>query len=409
VTATSDTNDTTASLPEFPPARPASCPFDPHSDFAQWRESGGLRRVNWNGHTVWAVSRYEDIKAALSDPRISADTMGKLLQEFPSEEAAAPSIPIFPRMDDPEHNRIRRVFTKDFTVRRIQSLRPVLQQIVDEALDAMIAKGAPTDLVSDFAFPVPTSAISVVLGVPHEDHEFFNKHSNVMIDAGATKEEKEAATLALFVYLSELIERMEKEPVEGLISRVLHEHVASGDLDRVQLAANCVLLLEAGHETTASMIGLSTLYLLQNPEAAATIRNTDDPKMIAGAIEELLRYLTIVTSQVERIAAEDVEIGGQLIRAGEGLIMNLPAANRDPGFFDDPDAFDVGRGNRAHLAFGYGTHQCVGQVLARAELDIAIPTLLRRLPSLRLDVPLESVKLRSGAGVFGVNSMPVAW
>jgi cytochrome P450 len=405
VTTTSDTNET-ANLPDFPPARPAACPFDPHSDFAQWRESDGLRRVKWNGHTVWAVTRYEDIKAALSDPRISADTMGKLLQEFPGDQVP---IPIFPRMDDPEHNRIRRLLTKDFTVKRIQGMRPMLQQIVDDALDAMIAKGSPTDLVTDFAFPVPTSAISVVLGVPYEDHEFFNKHSNVMIDAGASQEEQQAATVALFVYLSELIERLEKEPKEGLISRVLHEHVLSGDLDKMQLAANCVLLLEAGHETTASMIALSTLYLLQNPETAAAIRDTDNPKVISSAIEELLRYLTIVTSQVERIAAEDVEIGGQLIRAGEGLIMNLPAANRDPSFFDDPDAFNIGRDNAGHLAFGYGTHQCVGQVLARAELDIAIPTLLRRLPSLRLDVPLESVKLRSGRGVFGVNSMPVAW
>jgi cytochrome P450 len=405
VSTTSDTNDI-ANLPAFPPARPASCPFDPPPDFAEWRECGGLRRVNWNGNAVWAVSRYDDIKAALSNPRISADTLGKLLQEFPGEEA---SIPIFPRMDDPEHNRIRRIFTKDFTVKRIQAMRPQIQQIVDEAIDEMVGQGAPADLVRDFAFPVPTSVISLVLGVPYEDHAFVNEHSNVMISMEATKEEHDAATMALFMYLSELIERKQTEPTDGLINRVLHEHVESGDLDRIQLAANCVLLLEAGHETTASMIALGTLYLLHNPEAVAQICATDDPKVVTSAIDELLRYLTIVTSLVDRIAVEDVEIGGQLVRAGEGLIMNLPSGNRDPALSDDPDAFDINRDNHGHLAFGFGTHQCIGHVLARAELEIAIPTLLRRVPSLRLDVPLGSVNLRSGLGVFGVNSMPVSW
>jgi cytochrome P450 len=170
-----------------------------------------------------------------------------------------------------------------------------------------------------------------------------------------------------------------------------------------------VLLLEAGHETTANMIALSTLYLLHNPEALARLRATDDPKVIAKACEELLRYLTIVTSLVDRIAAEDVEIGGQLIRAGEGMILNLPAGNRDSAFLDDPDNFDIDRDNHGHIAFGYGTHQCIGQLLARAEMEIAIPTLLRRLPQLRLNVPLESLDLRHGMGVFGVHSMPVTW
>jgi cytochrome P450 len=402
VTTTSDTNDTT-NLPAFPPVRPASCPFDPPAEFAEWREQDGLKRVEWNGNTVWAVSRYHDIKTALADPRVSADTSGKLIQEFPG------GFPVFPRMDDPEHNRIRRMLTKDFTVKRVQAMRPRIQEMVDIALTEMIDKGAPADLVHDFALPVPSLIISLLLGVPYEDHEFFQEHSNVMLDMQASREQHDAATTALFMYLMELIERKEKDPTEGLISRVLHEHVLAGDLERFHLAANCVLLLEAGHETTANMIALSTLYLLHNPEALARLRATDDPKVIAKACEELLRYLTIVTSLVDRIAAEDVEIGGQLIRAGEGMILNLPAGNRDSAFFDDPDTFDIDRDNHGHIAFGYGSHQCIGQILARAEMEIAIPTLLRRLPQLRLDVPLESVDLRHGMGVFGVHSMPVTW
>jgi cytochrome P450 len=405
MTAGNATNET-ANLPVFPPARPSSCPFDPPAEFVEWRETEGLRRVVWKGIPVWAVSRYEDIKVALTDPRISADTMGKLLPAFPGGENA---IPIFPRMDDPEHNRIRRMLTKDFTVKRIQSMRPQIQEMVDTILDQMISKGAPADLVQDFALPVPSSVISLLLGVPYEDHEFFQQHSEVMLNMEVPEEERTNATFTLFGYLYELIGRKESEPGEGLLSRVIQEHVLPGELSREALAANSVLLLEAGHETTASMIALSALYLLRNPDQLAGIRDADDPAATARAIEELLRYLTIVTSLVDRIAVEDVEIGGQLVRAGEGLILNLPAGNRDSAFVDDPNIFDIHRVNRGHVAFGFGTHQCIGQTLARAELEIAVPTLFRRIPNLQVVVPLQELKLRSDMGVFGVHSLPVSW
>jgi cytochrome P450 len=230
-----------------------------------------------------------------------------------------------------------------------------------------------------------------------------------MLDMEASEEEHLQATMALFGYLYELIERKEREPGEGLLSRVVGDHVVTGELSREALCANAVLLLEAGHETTASMIGLSALYLLRNPDQLARVRDTDDPVVIAMAVEELLRYLTIVTSLVDRIATEDVEIGGQLIRAGEGLIINLPAGNRDSAFLDDPDTFDIDRTNRAHVAFGYGTHQCIGQILARAEVEIAVPTLLRRIPNLRLAAPLEELSFRSDMGVYGVHALPVTW
>jgi cytochrome P450 len=301
------------------------------------------------------------------------------------------------------------MLTKDFTVKRIASMKPQIQDLVDAFLDQMISKGAPADLVRDFALPVPSMVISLLLGVPYEDHEFFQHHSEIMLDMEASDEEHGNATMALFGYLYELIERMESEPGEGLLSRVVQEHVATGNLSREALCANAVLLLEAGHETTASMIGLSTLYLLQNPDQLAQVRDTEDPVVIAKAVDELLRYLTIVTSLVDRIATEDVEIGGQLIRAGEGLIINLPSGNRDSAFLDDPDTFDIDRDNRAHVAFGYGTHQCIGQILARAELEIALPALLRRIPNLRLAVPLEELNLRSDMGVFGVHALPVTW
>jgi cytochrome P450 len=273
----------------------------------------------------------------------------------------------------------------------------------------MITKGPPADVVRDFALPVPSLVVSLLLGVPYDDHQFFQKHSQVVLNMEASADDHANASIALFGYLYELIGNKEQQPDSALLSRVFHEHVATGELSREALAANGVLLLQAGHETTANMITLSILYLLQNPDQFARLRDTDDPAVVTKAIEELLRYLTVVTSLVERIAIDDVEIGGQLVRAGEGLIMNLPAGNRDSDFHADADNFDIDRNNIGHVAFGYGTHACIGQVLARAELEIAVPALLRRIPKMRLAVPLEELRYRGDMGVFGVHAMPVTW
>jgi len=395
----------TAGLPGFPGERSLRCPFDPPDDYAKWRRAEGLQRAVWNGHTVWVVSRYEDIKAAMTDPRISADIVGRLQ----GEERGDGAPPIFPRMDDPEHARLRRMLTKDFTVKRVQAMRPRIQEMVDGFLDQMISKGRPADIVRDFALPVPSLVISLLLGVPYADHELFQQHTSIMMSLHRPQKERNAASRALFGYLRELVARKEQEPGDDLISRLLREHVATGGIDRDTVAMNGHILLNAGHETTANMIALGTLFLLQHPDDLARIRDTDDPAVTAGAVEELLRHLTIVHSLVARMAVEDVTIGGQLIRAGEGLIMNLPAGNRDPGFLSDPDTFDIGRNARGHVAFGHGTHQCIGQTLARAELEIALPALLRRLPGLRLAVPLEELRFRHDMSIYGVHELPVTW
>jgi cytochrome P450 len=312
-------------------------------------------------------------------------------------------------MDDPEHARLRRMLTKDFTVKRVEAMRPQIQGMVDGFLEEMIAKGQPADLVRDYALPVPSLVISLLLGVPYADHEFFQQQTSVMMSLTASQEKKRVANRALFGYLLDLVGRKEREPGEDLISRLVREHVATGELSREAAAMNGYILLNAGHETSANMIALGTLALLQHPEEAARIRDTDDPVLVASAVEELLRHLTIVHSLVARVAAEDVTIGGQLVRAGEGLLMNLPAGNRDAAFLADADAFDIDRNVRGHLAFGYGVHQCLGQTLARAELQIALPALLRRLPGLRLAVPLEELRFRHDMSIYGVHELPVAW
>jgi cytochrome P450 len=397
---------TNTAPPAFPGVRSARCPFDPPAEYADWRQGDGLRRALWHGKPVWIVSRYADIRDALSEPRLSADdrTPG-----FPVPSPANPDMPqSFVRMDDPEHARLRRMLTGEVTVKRVTQLRPRIQELVDHFLDQMISEGQPADLVHAYALPVPSMVISLLLGVPYADHEFFQRHSATLVTASTTAEEKQAAIAALFGYLLELVARKEHEPADDVISRQV-QRVATGEISRETVAVHARSLLIAGHETTSNMIALSMLALLENPDQLARIRDTDDPAVVASAVEELLRYLTIPQDAIFRVATEDVTIGGQLVRVGEALAMNLPAGNRDDAFFAQPDTLDLDRDTRGHLAFGYGTHQCLGQTLARGELRIALPALLRRLPQLRLAVPLEQITFRSGMGTYGVHELPVAW
>ncbi|MEV4009039.1 cytochrome P450 [Nonomuraea angiospora] len=398
---------TSTDLPIFPGERDARCPFNPPAEYTRWREEEGLRRVTWNGHTVWAVSRYEDIKTAMSHPAISAEVLGVLQG---GENHKGPDAPeTFPRMDDPEHARLRRMLTKDFTVKRVNMMRPDIEAMAHEFIDAMVAKGRPGDLVQDYALPIPSLVISLLLGVPYSDHDFFQTITGKLMNMYTPPEERARASREFFGYMLELVALKEREPGDDLMSRIIRDHVQTGELRRETAAVNGTILLNAGHETTANMIALGTVALLENPDMAAVIRDADDPNVIANAVEELLRYLTIVHSLVARIAKEDVEIGGTLVRAGEGLIMNLPAGNWDPAFTTDPETLALDRPARGHLAFGYGVHQCIGQTLARAELQIALPTLLRRLPELRLAVPSEEIRFRNDMSIYGVHSLPVNW
>lgn len=390
-------NDVT-DLPVFPGTREARCPFAPPSEYANWRENDGLQRVDRQGTPVWAASRFEDVRTVLSDPRISA--------AVPDDNELPPA---FPRMDDPEHAHLRMMLTKDFSVKRVRQMRPRIQELVDDILDTMISKGKPADLVTDYALPIPSLIISLLLGVPYADHGFFQEKGGALLDTTLVKEEKDAAMGALLGYLVELVERKEKEPGDDLLSRLVIERVQTGELSRETAAMNGVLLLVAGHETTSNMISLSTLALLQNPEQLARVRDTEDPTVMQNAVEELLRYLTIAQDQIMRVAAEDLTISGQSIQAGDLIVANLPSGNYDDAFFTDPDVLDFDRNTRGHLAFGYGVHQCLGQSLARAELEIALPTLLRRLPNLQLAVPFEQIRFRDEMVTYGPHSLPVTW
>ena len=401
---TSTTSDSCpeTDLPVIPAQRAARCPLHPPPEFADWRNEAGLQRAVWNGQQVWSVSRYQDIRAALVDPRLSAETLPDLFES--SNEKPV----IFARTDDPEHHRLRRMMTSQFTFRRTEAMRPQIQKLVDDYLDAMIDKGPPADIVRDFALPVPSMVIALLLGVPPEDLELFQRNTSLGLDVKSTDEERAQGFLAMYAYIQELVPRKERDPGDDLISRLITDYVATGQLDYSTVAVNAVFMMQAGHETTANMIGLGTVALLEHRSVFERLGQTDDAAVIANAIEELMRYLSIVHAQVDRIATEDLILGGQQIRTGDRLLMNLPAGNWDPEFVDSPDALDVARNARGHLAFGYGTHQCIGANLARVEMQVAFATLARRLPGLQLAVPPDELRFKE-ADIYGMKELPVTW
>jgi pentalenic acid synthase len=294
----------------------------------------------------------------------------------------------------------------EFTVKRIKGMRSDIERIVHGVIDDMLAGGPPADLVRQFALPVPSMVICQLLGVPYADHEFFQDASRRLVQS-ADAASALAARDDLTHYLEGLVTRLEAEPGPGLLGGLVTKQLADGEIDREELVVTALLLLVAGHETTASMTSLSVITLLEHPDQHAALRA--DPSLVPGAVEELLRYLAIGDIAGGRIAKADIEIDGQIIRAGDGVIVTNSIANRDGDVFEDPDTFDVHRSARHHIAFGYGVHQCLGQNLARLELEVILTALFDRIPTLRLAVPVDQLTLRPGTTIQGVNELPVTW
>jgi cytochrome P450 len=400
-----------AVIPDFPMARAAGCPFDPPPDLRTLQAETPIARVRlWDGSAPWLVTRYADQRALLADPRISADITRP---GYPHNSAGSRErrrqARTFISMDDPEHARLRRMVTATFAVKRVEALRPAIQRIVDSLIDGMLAGPKPVDLVQAFALPVPSLVICELLGVPYADHDFFQHNSKILINRDQPPEATRAAQARLIDYLDRRVAEKLADPADDLLSRLATEQVKTGELTRHDVAVMGMLLLIAGHETTANMIALGTLALLEHPDQLAALRATDDPALIAGTVEELLRYLNIVHSGRRRVALEDIEIGGQVIHAGDGVIFANDVANRDAEAFADPDRLDIHRDARKHVAFGFGVHQCLGQPLARVELQVVYGTLYRRIPTLRLAADLDQVPFKHDALVYGVYQLPVTW
>jgi cytochrome P450 len=310
--------------------------------------------------------------------------------------------------DAEEHTRFRRMLSKPFTFRRVEGLRPVIQKITDECIDEILAGPQPADIVDKLALPVPTVVISEMLGVPYEDHEFFQEHANAGLARYAAADAMQKGAMSLHQYLIDLIEKKQADPAEDAVSD-LAERVNAGEISVKEAAQLGTGLLIAGHETTANVIGIGVLALLENPEQADFLRNAEDPKVIANATEELMRYLSIIQNGQRRVAIEDIEISGETIKAGEGVIIDLAPANWDAKAYPEPDKLDLSRDAGQQLGFGYGRHQCVGQQLARAELQIVFHTLLRRIPTMRLAIPFDQVPFKHDRLAYGVYELPVSW
>ncbi|WP_426368306.1 cytochrome P450 [Streptomyces sp. E-08] len=390
----------------FPQDR--TCPYHPPTAYPRTEEEHPLSRVTlWDGRAVWLVTGHAAARTLLADQRLSTDSTRP---DFPLPTERASTLRRRRRAallgwDDPEHNTQRRLLIPSFTLKRAETLRPRIQETVDRLLDAVEAQGPPTELVSAFALPVPSIVICDLLGVPYADHDFFEEQSRRLL-RGPTGADTEDALAQLEGYLGELIDRKRLKPGDGVLDDLVARGSGEGGPDREELVQLATILLVAGHETTANMISLGTYTLLRHPERLAELRA--DPGLVSTAVEELLRFLSIADGLL-RVASEDIDVAGRVIRAGEGVVFSTSVINRDASAYSDPDSLDWTRSARHHVAFGFGIHQCLGQNLARAELEIALGTLLRRLPGLRLAVPAEEIPFKPGDTIQGMLELPVTW
>ncbi|KOU30169.1 cytochrome P450 [Streptomyces sp. WM6372] len=389
----------------FPQDR--TCPYHPPTAYDPLREGRPLSRVTlFDGRSVWVVTGHAEARALLSDGRLSADRQN---EAFPTPTKRFKGLQnrrtALLGLDDPEHNVQRRMLIPSFTLKRTAALRPAIQETVDRLIDEMVARGPSAELVSDFALPVPSMVICALLGVPYEDHEFFEGASRRLL-RGPELADVEAARDQINGYLADLIERKRGEPGDGLLDELVATRLETGETDVEELVSLAAILLVAGHETTANMISLGTFTLLRHPEQLAELRA--DPSLISVAVEELMRFLSIADGML-RVATEDIEIGGVTIRPDDGVVFSTSVINRDAAVFERPDALDWHRSARHHVAFGFGIHQCLGQNLARAEMEIALGTLFARLPGLRLAAEPDRIPFRPGDTIQGMIELPVAW
>ncbi|HWD03576.1 MAG TPA: cytochrome P450 [Amycolatopsis sp.] len=398
------------SVPQGLPMERTAGPFDPPREITALREVRPVSPLAFpDGHQGWLVTGYDAARQMLADPRFSSrQDLGVVHVPFETPGMPVPTEPsppmpgVFIAMDPPDHTRMRRKLTGAFTVKRMKQLEERIGEIAEAQLDHLATLTPPVELVREFALPVPSLVICELLGVPYEDRAGFQADSAQFLVKDQTLDEKMGALGRLMGYLGELVTRKRAEPADDILSDLARHD----DLSVEELTGAAFLLLLAGHETTANMLALGTFALLEHPAQLAELRA--DPELMPGAVEELMRYLSVVDINY-RYATEDLTLGGELIPAGSTVVVSTLAANRDPLRFQNPDDLDLHRNARGQLAFGHGVHQCLGQQLARLEMRAGFAGLLRRFPRLRLAVPAADVPLRTDMNIYGVHRLPVTW
>jgi cytochrome P450 len=401
-----DTTDETRTQRQWPFER--TCPLSPPPELAEVREQEPMSQVKlWNGTDAWLATRYDDVRSLLTNPHLSSDTSRP---GFPQSSETAVSQRggqrSFVRMDPPKHDEHRLMLTADFMVRHVRELRPYLDDLIDRVLEEMAASEGPVDLVRVLAQPIPANIIVQLLDLPPEDSDFFLDRVNTWMSLDATPEVSAQAGKDALDYFEKLIELRGDALGDDLVSRLIREHVETGHLTTGELQHMLHLLLVGGFDTTANMIALGTLVFMENPDQRDLL--IEQPDLLPKAVEELLRYLSVAHHVAFRQAAADVEVGGACIHAGDSVIAPVIAANHDPEKFADPGTFDITRDARGHLAFGYGVHQCLGQALARVELQAVFGKLFQRFPGMRLAVSMDELRFKN-ALIYGVEELPVTW
>ncbi|WP_371749376.1 cytochrome P450 [Streptomyces sp. NBC_01283] len=389
--------------------------FGPAEELRRLSEGRPVTRIDvgpgTDGVPVWLVTGHAEVRQVLGDhrrfstrrrfgPASARSSSGQGEQPRPDE-----LIGQLMDYDPPEHTRLRQILTPEFTLRRMRRIEPGVTGIVTEHLDAMERTGPPAELVAAFASPVPGAALCELIGVERDDRADFLRRCHAFLAPGRGRQRRAAAGELLSRYVAAMVARQRRDPDEGFLGMLIRDH--GDEVTDKELRGVCVLLVLAGLDNISGMLGLGTLLLLGHPDQLAAVR--DDPGAVDRAVEELLRHLSVPHAPTPRTALEDVTVGGQLISAGEHVLCSLPMANRDPVLVAEPDRFDITREPGAHVAFGHGIHHCLGAALARMELRIAYPALLRRFPGLRLAVPEYEVPFRVHALAHGVERLPVTW
>ncbi|MFG2517624.1 cytochrome P450 [Streptomyces sp. NPDC048527] len=401
----------TETLINQPVTREAETPLDPPAEYTRLREDQPVVKVRFpNGSTGWLVTRFEEGSQVFTDPRLSARRPRHDTPEGEISEAGedAPFDAGFVMMDEPEHGAYRRLLTARFTPKAVQNkLQPYLDKIVDEHLDAIAAGPETFDFVQAMALPIPCLVICELLGVPYEDRDGFHEATVDLMDMAKSREERDKGAHWLIDYITRLVaDKRRTGATDGILAELINKTDGEDSaLTEKQLIGLGVLLLFAGHDTTAAMMGLSILTLLTHHEQREQM--LAHPEKIGTTTEELMRYLTIVQFGLGRVAQEDLELAGAQIKKGDLVVVAMNAANRDPRAFQDPDTLDIDRKMARHMGFGYGVHACLGQNVARAELRTVLPKLFQRFPGLRLATPLEEVPMDFTGTNYGVRTLMV--
>ncbi|CCC13159.1 unnamed protein product [Sordaria macrospora k-hell] len=377
-----------------------------------FRRASGLDPPPGVRPLAWMVTKYHDVCQVATDERLSKE---RTRPGFPELSAggkeAAKNRATFVDMDPPKHMQYRGMVQPIFNIEHIQELKPYIQKTVDDLLEKMKSKGCeggPVDLVQNFALPVPSYIIYTILGVPFEDLEFLTQQNSIRTNGSSTAREASAANQELLGYLRRLAEDRLKEPKDDLISKLMTEQVKTGKLDVPDAVQMAFLLLVAGNATMVNMIALGIVTLFQNPSQLEELKR--DPSVIPGFVEELSRFHTASAMAIRRVAKEDLEIGGRTIKKGEGVIASNLSANRDEEVFKDADKFDMHREwPERELGFGWGEHRCIAEFLAKAEMRAVFGTIFKKLPNLKIAVPMDKIEYTPLDRDVGIVKLPVTW